>query len=114
MTEESLDMQGQGGASMRGRVLHDPTIMEEMAQNISNIDRRSDNVFSISGLHGLSEINASRLIKDGGAQTPQIDENKLQNQNAALAGQPDHPTANNTQTDAETTKVAKTSLLAKL
>lgn len=83
MTEESLDIQGQGGASMRGRVLHDPAIMEEMAQNISNIDPRSDNVFSISGMHGLSEINASRYIKDGGAQhTPKIEENKPQQQNA--------------------------------
>jgi len=76
MTEESYDVQGQGGASMRRGVLHDPAIMEEMAQNISNIDPRSDNVFSISGIHGLSEINASRLIKDGGAQTPKLDENK--------------------------------------
>ena len=83
MTEESLDIQGQGGASMRGRVLHDPAIMEEMAQNISNIDPRSDNVFSISGMHGLSEINASRYIKDGGAQhTAKIEENKPQQQNA--------------------------------
>ena len=54
ISDDSFDMQGQGGSQ---RLLHDPAIIDEMAQNFSAIDPRSQDgaAFSISGIQGFSE-----------------------------------------------------------